>query len=270
MICVSLPDKTPAYPSHHAVINLYLYVRQFLEILCLHLNKLIFPSHQLPLQSPQWVLFFFIATATVIIRCGGFTILTDPNFLHAGDQAHLGYGLTAERLTNPAIDIEELPPLDFCVLSHYHGDHFDQIAEAKLQKDLPILTIEHAVSELKERGFTATVALQTWESVILRKGQASVRVISMPGKHGPRSSRRSCLRSWAASLSSQQQTERAPSGSTLPEIPSFTMILRRSPDDTRTSIWHFSTWAGQGLWAFYSPWMLNKAWRPSISFNRAN
>src|SRR3954470_22221231 len=98
----------------------------------------------------------FVGTATTVITCGGFTILTDPNFLHAGDHAHLGYGLTAERLTNPALEIEELPPLDFCVLSHYHGDHFDQVAEQKLQKDLPILTTDHAASELQDKGFTAT------------------------------------------------------------------------------------------------------------------
>jgi len=34
----------------------------------------------------------FIGTATVLIRFGAFTFLTDPNFLHAGDHAHLGYG----------------------------------------------------------------------------------------------------------------------------------------------------------------------------------
>ena len=73
MICVSLPDKTPAYPSHHAVINLYLYVRQFLEILCLHLNKLIFPSQQLPLQSPQWVLYPDIDLA--LFHLGGTRIM---------------------------------------------------------------------------------------------------------------------------------------------------------------------------------------------------
>ena len=36
-------------------------------------------------------------------------MLTDPNFLHAGDHAHLGYGLSSRRLTNPAIEIEDLP-----------------------------------------------------------------------------------------------------------------------------------------------------------------
>jgi L-ascorbate metabolism protein UlaG (beta-lactamase superfamily) len=128
---------------------------------------------------------FFVGTATVILRYAGFTILTDPNFLHAGDHVHLGYGLTAERLTNPAIEIEELPPLDFCVLSHYHGDHFDQVVEEKLQKDLPIITTEHATNELKDKGFTQAIALDTWDAVTVSKNGASVRITSMPGKHGP-------------------------------------------------------------------------------------
>jgi len=128
---------------------------------------------------------FFVGTATVILRYAGFTILTDPNFLHAGDHVHLGYGLTAERLTNPALEIEQLPPLDFVVLSHYHGDHFDRIAEERLRKDVPIVTTEHAASELKDKGFTAPVALDTWDSVTVEKGGARARVTSMPGRHGP-------------------------------------------------------------------------------------
>lgn len=128
---------------------------------------------------------FFVGTATVILRYAGFTILTDPNFLHAGDHVHLGYGLTSKRLTEPALDIEQLPPIDFCVLSHYHGDHFDHIAEERLRKDLPIITNEHAATELKDKGFTAAVALDTWDAVTIRKGAATVRVTSMPGKHAP-------------------------------------------------------------------------------------
>ncbi|HKQ99230.1 MAG TPA: MBL fold metallo-hydrolase [Pyrinomonadaceae bacterium] len=128
---------------------------------------------------------FFVGTATVILRYAGFTILTDPNFLHAGDHVHLGYGLTSERLTNPAIELEELPPLDFCVLSHYHGDHFDHVVEERLQKDLPIITTEHAAGELKEKGFTETLALDTWDAVTVSRGGARVRITSMPGKHGP-------------------------------------------------------------------------------------
>jgi L-ascorbate metabolism protein UlaG (beta-lactamase superfamily) len=128
---------------------------------------------------------FFIGTATVILRYAGFTILTDPNFLHAGDHVHLGYGLTSERLTEPAIDIDELPPVDLCVLSHYHGDHFDQIVEEKLQKDLPIVTTNSAVGELEARNFTGGIGLDTWEAAEFTKGSARLRVTSMPGQHGP-------------------------------------------------------------------------------------
>lgn len=128
---------------------------------------------------------FFVGTATVILRCGGFTILTDPNFLHAGDHVHLGYGLTSERLTNPAIDIKNLPPIDFVVLSHYHGDHFDQIVEEKLRKDLPIITTTAAIAELEARNFTGGIGLATWDSVTVEKGSSRLKITSMPGKHAP-------------------------------------------------------------------------------------
>jgi L-ascorbate metabolism protein UlaG (beta-lactamase superfamily) len=128
---------------------------------------------------------FFVGTATIILRFAGFTILTDPNFLHAGDHAHIGYGMTTERLTEPAFDIDALPPIDFCILSHYHGDHFDQIVEEKLQKDLPIITTEHAVGELEVKGFTNGIALDTWDSIVVESDEARVRITSMPGQHGP-------------------------------------------------------------------------------------
>ncbi len=126
---------------------------------------------------------FFIGTATVIIKYAGFTILTDPNFLHAGDHAHLGYGLTSKRLTNPAIEIENLPPIDFCVLSHYHGDHFDHIAAERLDKRLPIITTHDAAAALRTKGFRKLLALRAWDAVTVAKGDVRLRLTSMPGKH---------------------------------------------------------------------------------------
>jgi L-ascorbate metabolism protein UlaG (beta-lactamase superfamily) len=128
---------------------------------------------------------FFVGTATVVIRYAGFTILTDPNFLHAGDHVHLGYGLTSVRRTNPAVEMEDLPPLDFVLLSHLHGDHFDRVAERKLNKATPILTTRHATRYLEKVGFTRTHSLKTWESIELRKGEANLRLTALPGTHGP-------------------------------------------------------------------------------------
>jgi hypothetical protein len=53
---------------------------------------------------------FFIGTATVRIRSGGFTVMTDPNFIRMHEKVDLGYGLSAIRQTNPAIEIHELRP----------------------------------------------------------------------------------------------------------------------------------------------------------------
>jgi L-ascorbate metabolism protein UlaG (beta-lactamase superfamily) len=128
---------------------------------------------------------FFVGTATVILRYAGFTILTDPNFLHQGDHAHLGHGISSRRLTNPALEIENLPPLDLVVLSHMHGDHFDHIAADKLNKTLPIITTPHATKSLRKQGFTAPYALDTWQSMNIRKGESVLKITSMPGRHGP-------------------------------------------------------------------------------------
>ena len=128
---------------------------------------------------------FFVGNATVLIRYAGFTILTDPNFLHAGDHVHLGYGLSSKRTTNPAVEIEDLPPLDFVLLSHLHGDHFDRVAERKLNKATPIISTRHATSYLEKVGFTRTHALKTWEPIDVTKGEANLHLTAMPGTHGP-------------------------------------------------------------------------------------
>jgi L-ascorbate metabolism protein UlaG (beta-lactamase superfamily) len=128
---------------------------------------------------------FFVGNATVLIRYAGFAILTDPNFLHAGDHVHLGYGLTSTRTTDPAVEIEDLPPLDFVLLSHLHGDHFDRVAERKLNKAIPIISTRHATSYLGKVGFTRTHTLKTWERIDTRKGEANLRLTATPGTHGP-------------------------------------------------------------------------------------
>ena len=128
---------------------------------------------------------FFVGTATVILQYAGFSILTDPNFLHQGDHVHLGYGLRSRRRTNPAIDIDALPPIDLVVLSHMHEDHFDRIASQKLDKTLPIVTTHHAAKSLRKQGFTNPYPLNAWETQVICKGNSVLKITSMPGRHGP-------------------------------------------------------------------------------------
>jgi hypothetical protein len=66
-----------------------------------------------------------------------------------------------------------------------HGDHFDEVAAAELDKDVPILTSEHAARKLKRQGFTRPIPLETWESRWVHRPGARLRVASMPGKDAP-------------------------------------------------------------------------------------
>jgi L-ascorbate metabolism protein UlaG (beta-lactamase superfamily) len=125
----------------------------------------------------------FIGTATCLIRLGPFVVLTDPNFLHKGQLAYLGYGLASRRLTEPALTIGQLPPLDAVVLSHMHGDHWDRVARRGLDRDLPVITTPKAARALRRQGFTAPTGLPTWQSDVLTKDGHSLRVTATPGRH---------------------------------------------------------------------------------------
>jgi L-ascorbate metabolism protein UlaG (beta-lactamase superfamily) len=127
----------------------------------------------------------FIGNATVLFQCAGFTILTDPSFIHKHEETWLGYGLTTKRLTDPACEIADLPPLDLILLSHYHGDHFDQAAERDLDHTLPILTTPQSAELLAEKGFSQTIPLPLWESHTLTRGDATLRITALPARHGP-------------------------------------------------------------------------------------
>ncbi|MFP5394044.1 MAG: MBL fold metallo-hydrolase [Gammaproteobacteria bacterium] len=127
----------------------------------------------------------FIGTATVLIRYQGLTILTDPNFLHKGDHVHLGYGIHSQRQTNPAVELEQLPPIDLVLLSHFHEDHFDKKVQKQLARNTPIITTQESSEHLERLGFVKRFGLSRWDTVEVRKGATVLTVTAMPGRHGP-------------------------------------------------------------------------------------
>jgi L-ascorbate metabolism protein UlaG (beta-lactamase superfamily) len=127
----------------------------------------------------------FIGTATTLLRVGDFTLLTDPNFLHAGQRAYLGHGLWSRRRTEPALSVDQLPALDGVLLSHLHGDHFDRVARSGLPRTVPVITTPHARRRLRRWGFAAATGLATWDSYEQRSGEQVLRVTAVPAQHGP-------------------------------------------------------------------------------------
>ena len=143
----------------------------------------------------------FVGNATVLLRWGPFTLLTDPNFLHAGERAYLGLGLTSKRLREPALDVADLPPLDAVVLSHLHGDHWDRRARRGLDRAVPIVTTPHAARRLQGlHGFRRAVGLGNWEWHDLARDGNVLRVTSMF----------TCARTggWSAHILEQKRTGR--------------------------------------------------------------
>src|SRR5262249_35026089 len=106
-------------------------------------------------------------------------------FLHRGAEAHLGYGLRSRRRTEPALDIDDLPPLDVCLLSHLYGDAWDPVADERLDHALPILTTPHAAPALRHPHFHAAHGIDPWTSFPLRRGPHWLRVTSLPARPGP-------------------------------------------------------------------------------------
>ncbi len=125
----------------------------------------------------------FIGNATTLIRFGGITILTDPAFMHRGTHTYLGHGIWARREVEPACQVADLPPIDLILLSHYHGDHFDEAAVRDLDQDLPIITTADAADKLAPLGFSRGYPLETWQSAQVRKGEAHLQITAMPAKH---------------------------------------------------------------------------------------
>jgi L-ascorbate metabolism protein UlaG (beta-lactamase superfamily) len=127
----------------------------------------------------------FIGAATMLIRRGPFTLLTDPNFLHAGDEVRLGFGLTTQRRTNPARELNEIPSVDAVVLSHLHEDHFDAEVSRRLDPRVLILTTPQAARELRGRGFQRAYCLRTWQRYTMNKDGERLSITALPARHGP-------------------------------------------------------------------------------------
>ena len=75
-------------------------------------------------DTSDTVKFTWLGHATVLASINGKTILFDPVF----SESAAPVSWAVKRYQPPAIGIEELPPIDFIVISHDHYDHLDMNA----------------------------------------------------------------------------------------------------------------------------------------------
>jgi len=113
----------------------------------------------------------WVGHATVLLRIGNRTVLTDPNLG--------GSIIVVPRETPPSLEPWELPPIDVAVLSHMHLDHFDAPTLRKLGPRPLVVYPEGGEAYADEILQPRKRALAAWESV----ETAGLRVTAVPARH---------------------------------------------------------------------------------------
>jgi L-ascorbate metabolism protein UlaG (beta-lactamase superfamily) len=124
----------------------------------------------------------WIGHATMLLRIGGMTVLTDPVF---SSRVGLGWGFGTfgpARLTAPACRIRDLPRIDLILLSHAHFDHLDRPTLARLPKSSTVVCAKRTRDLVDDLGFARVVELEMATSVDVGVTQ-SVAVTAIPQRH---------------------------------------------------------------------------------------
>ncbi len=94
------------------------------------------PSKPAPRVEGEAMIATWIGHATMLVQTQGMNILTDP--VYAERAGPLGYG--PQRVTQPGVAFDDLPPIDLVLLSHNHYDHLDLATLKRLwRRDRPTI-----------------------------------------------------------------------------------------------------------------------------------
>ncbi len=97
-----------------------------------------------------------VRNATLLLETSEGLVLVDPMLRDAGTTPPIEN--TPNPVRNPLVELpfpaeQVVSGLSSCIVTHLHGDHFDDAAAGLLPLDLPILTQPESASALRERGF---------------------------------------------------------------------------------------------------------------------
>lgn len=114
----------------------------------------------------------FARHATMVVDIDGKKILIDPALDPKG-------AITTETGPNPKLELEtsikKLTNVDGILVTHLHGDHFDDEAKKLLPKDLPILCQSEDKNVMKECGFNKIISIENeinWENLKITRVNA--------------------------------------------------------------------------------------------------
>ena len=122
----------------------------------------------------------WVGHSTLLVQLDGVTFLTDPTW--AQRTGPFGGLVGVKRYTPPGIRLEDLPAIDFVLISHDHYDHLDEPTVKQLARRFdPLFIVPLGLkSWLADRGVTKSVELNWGESTMVK----GVQVVCTPAQHG--------------------------------------------------------------------------------------
>lgn len=124
----------------------------------------------------------FVNHASFLLQTKNFNFLTDP--LWAKRTSPVSF-MGPKRFRDPGIKIEELPAINFVVISHNHYDHMDLQALEDLHKKFKpvfIMPLGNA-SYLKDIAGIQTVELDWWQSTNITNKGETAKITLVPAQH---------------------------------------------------------------------------------------
>ncbi len=117
-----------------------------------------------PLERSQELALTWIGHSTFLIQIGGYNILTDPIF---------GNLPLFKRIAPPGIAFQNLPPIDFVLISHNHRDHMDSAtlkALFKYNPDITFLVPQGDAEWFIQRGIKNVKEHMWWDAYLCTTG----------------------------------------------------------------------------------------------------
>ncbi|GBG40366.1 MBL fold metallo-hydrolase [Mycobacterium montefiorense] len=117
----------------------------------------------------------------MLISVGGLNLLTDPTFDPPG--AHPVAGRLLNKVTGPAIALDDLPPIDAVLLSHeQHPDNLDDLGRALLNRVPVVYTTEQSATRLGDNA----IGMTPWRGAHVTNAVAdALKITAVPAHHGP-------------------------------------------------------------------------------------
>lgn len=118
----------------------------------------------------------WIGHSTMLVRMDGVTFLTDPIFSERCSPLSFA---GPKRVVPPGIPLDELPPIDFAVISHDHYDHTDIEAVAALARRGVRFFVPLKMAALVREVGGKVVELDWWQSAEM----GGVKIHCVPAQH---------------------------------------------------------------------------------------